>query len=45
MSLDKCRKCPFYMVHFKNEVLCNYLYEVNGRLINRGRCVNTCPMD
>lgn len=45
MNLDKCRKCPYYMIHFKNEVLCNYLFEVSQRSIGRASCVMACPME
>ncbi len=45
MTIERCKKCPYYMVHFKNGVLCNYLFDVQERAIHRGRCVQACPID
>lgn len=43
MTIDTCKGCPFYMVHFKDEVLCNFLYEVRERRIDKDACVRSCP--
>ncbi len=45
MSLDRCKKCPYYMMHYKNEVLCNYMFEVRQRTIGTSSCVMSCPVE